>query len=220
MAFKIKHDCAVDIRGATTTTTLGTNGSIVLTDGTKTTTLNADGLNGKVYYQDQSLVVGTQYLPIVQATGSGYYNPVFDTLFSYNPGNNLLATSSIELTQSMTAILATGANSFSGKVLTIDANSQTFREFQFPISDDMTGFEINNRLTNGVYKIYISNDASVVGATSRTISSTLTGLLTNKTSFSDATIAVGDTWVLTVLVARFGTTAVYHNCISLKRYSS
>ena len=57
----MNYDCAVDILGATTTTTLGRDGTIVLTDGTKTTTVNTDGFNGKVYHTEQNLLAANCY---------------------------------------------------------------------------------------------------------------------------------------------------------------
>jgi hypothetical protein len=211
MAFKIKHECDVDIRGTTATTTLGKDGTIVIIDGAKTATVNTDGFNGKVFHSDQSGLAATCYPTIMGGpTGpTGYYTPAFDTNLSYNPYFNVLTVAGLQLSATVnTSTLSTAS-------LVIDGNFQTFREFQFVMTalqpDIITGFIMNNRRINGIYKTYISNTSGV----SKTINGTLTGQ-TNRTSFSTTPIANGETWILTNLVANFA--GVSMNCLSLERF--
>jgi len=98
--------------------------------------------------------------------------------------------------------------------LTLDADNLSKKGFRFSInSNNMIGLNVSNSLVNGVYKVNISNSG-----TSRTISSALNNTTgnANRTSYSTATIANGETWVMTIQVVNFSGTI--YNCVSLEKF--
>jgi hypothetical protein len=214
---QIKYPSAVNL--ATDYLTIDNTGSIVsqgtTTGSTKLATFSSAGFRGGLYVNDLPTSNNTYYLTFVQAvnTGgnySGYYPPTIDSAtLTYNPATNLLLVNGLQLSTSSNAI-----TSFTANYLTIEGNSASNREFSFPITADMTGLTISNRRTNGVYKVMITNSSGA----SRTISSALStnSSQPNKTSYATATIAVGDTWIMTIKVQNFAGTL--YNCVSLEKF--
>lgn len=191
--------------------TLTPNQIQIYTTSYNTQSITAQGFNGQVYHSDQPTTNQTYYLTFVQAinsgsTYSGYYPPCFDSAtLTYNPNTNLLLVNGLQLGTATNNI-----TSFTGGTLTLEANNASSREFNFPITANMTGLVMNNRRVNGTYKCNISNSSG----SSWTISSTLTG--SNKTSFTTATISVGQTLVMTIRTLSFAGTT--YNCVDLVPY--
>jgi uncharacterized protein (DUF2345 family) len=173
-----------------------------------TSLMTATGFRGAVYHTDQPTTNLTYYLTFVQSNGTtGYYPPCFDSAtLTYNPSTNLLLVNGLQLGTATNAI-----TTFTAGTLTIECNSASNREFSFPITADMTGLTLSNRRVNGTYKINITNSG-----TSRSISSSLSGASTNRTSYTTSTIASGETWIMTIKVANFNGTT--YNCVSLEKF--
>jgi hypothetical protein len=176
---------------------------------TASATMGSVGYRGNVYHTDNPTTNATYYLTFVQSAGvSGYYSPTFDSAtLTYNPSTNLMAVQGLQLSTSQVAPI-----SFTAGVLTIGCNDASQRNFAFPITANMTGLTLNNRRINGVYTIAIANTS----ASPWTISVALTGSAVNRTSYVVATVAVGDSWIMTVKVQQFG--ATIYNCVSLERF--
>jgi hypothetical protein len=197
---------------ATDFVSITNTGTITTKNATKTTTITPDGIQGGVYHTDQPTTAQTYYLSFVQSGGvSGYYLPCFDSAtLTYNPSTNLLLVNGLQLSTVSNAIV-----SFTANYLTIEGNSASSREFNFPITADMNGLTISNRRTNGVYKVMITNSSGAP----RTINSSLstTSLQPNRTSYNpSAVISVGDTWIMTIKVQNFAGTL--YNCVSLEKF--
>ena len=174
------------------------------------TTLDSNGLTAKVKSTAQDTLDATCSLSLLQGTTTGSYTPIFDSGLTYNPSANLLAVNALALsTTTLAPTFATG-------VLTIDCAFATTREYSYAITANITGLNLTNRRTNGTYKITFTNNS---GAT-RTINNTLTGIATNKSNFNppgNAAVAVGDFYVMTVLVLSAGGSDV--NFINLMKYA-
>ena len=159
---------------------------------------------------DQPTTNTTYYLTFVTATTGNQPTYVDSSTLTYNSSTNLLLVNGLQLGTATNAI-----TSFTANYLTIEGNSASNREFNFPITADMNGLTISNRRGNGVYKINITNSSGA----SRTINSVLTtnSSQPNKTSYSpSAVIAVGEFWVMTIKVLNFAGTI--YNCVSLEKF--
>jgi hypothetical protein len=177
---------------------------------TTASTLSATGYRGAVYHTDQPTTAQTYYLTFVQSGGaSGYYAPCFDSAtLTYNPNSNLLLVNGLQLSTT------TNTTTFAANSLTIDCNSASSREFNFPITAAMNGLNLTSRRVNGVYKVMITNSSGA----SQSINSALatTTSQPNRTSYISATIAVGETWIMTIKVQNFNGTN--YNCVSLEQF--
>jgi len=158
---------------------------------------------------DQPTTNTTYYLTFVTATSGNQPTYVDSSTLTYNSSTNLLLVNGLQLGTATNAI-----TSFTANYLTIEGNSASNREFNFPITADMNGLTISNRRGNGVYKINITNSSGA----SRTINSALStnSSQPNKTSYATATIAVGEFWVMTIKVLNFAGTL--YNCVSLEKF--
>jgi len=185
--------------------------SLILYDASQNpiTTLDSNGLTAKVKSTLQATLDATCSLSLIEGTTTGSYTPIFDSGLTYNPSTNLLSVSSLALSTSV------NTPSFATGVLTIDCAFASAREFSYAITANITGLNLTNRRTNGVYKIAITNNS---GAT-RTINSTLTGTSTNKTNYNppgNAGVVVGEFFVMTVQVLSAGGADV--NFVNLIKY--
>jgi hypothetical protein len=158
---------------------------------------------------DQPTTNTTYYLTFVTATSGNQPTYVDSSTLTYNSSTNLLLVNGLQLGT------ATNSVTFASNSLTIDCNSASSREFNFPITADMNGLNLTNRRTNGVYKVMITNTSGA----NRTINNTLatTTGQPNRTSYNpSAVISVGDTWIMTIKVQNFAGTQ--YNCVSLEKF--
>jgi hypothetical protein len=178
--------------------------------GIATSFLSSSGLDAKVFSTVQATLDATCSLSLLQGTDSGFYTPIFDSGLTYNPSTNLLSVGALALSTSVnTPTFATG-------VLTIDCAFASSREFSYAITANITGLNLTNRRSNGVYKITITNNSGA----SRTVSSSLSGNATNRTNYNppgNAPVAVGEFFVMTVQVLSAGGADV--NFVNLMKYA-
>jgi hypothetical protein len=206
------------------------NNSIILSNGTNTTTLNPTSITSTTFIgdlsgnattsttatnavnveiTDQPSTATTYYLTFVTGTTGNLPLNVDSSVLTYNSSTNLLLVNGLQLST------VTNTVTFASNTLTINCNSASNRDFTFPITADVNTLNLTNRRTNGIYKVNITNSSGA----NRTINNSLgtTTSQPNRTSYNpSAVISVGDTWVMTIKVLNFAGTQ--YNCVSLEKF--
>jgi len=193
------------------------------TPSTKLLTCNINGnCAGTATNANNILVADNQvsanyYVPFVSGT-SGQQAVYIDASspYQYNPVQNLLTVGTLALNTGTTGVtFSAGALS----AIVSSTGGQTTQEFKWvptTVVGTMTTFNITNRRSNGIYRIFIVNNTGV----SFTINGALlnTAGASNKTSFSNTTIANGSTWIMKIQVVDFNTGNAV-NAIDLTNYA-
>ena len=157
---------------------------------------------------------GTYYIPFTKTSGTSnkaLFQDDTTTPLSYDPSSNLISVSGLQLSTAFNTVSYT-FNGFN-YTLTIECNDASTREFVLDISGNMNQFETNNRRSNGIYKVYITNTSGA----SKTIAYPLvSGSGINTSWNTPQTIGVGENWILTIIVGKFGPDRI--NMLTLVRY--
>lgn len=182
---------------------------ITLTDGTLANEMTNSGFTTTF-----SIANATNYLAFVSDDVDGSILPIRKTTgISCNPSTNVI-TCGINLPTTISAVSTSGSPNV---VVTLNATSNTFREFSYsiPSGSSITGINISSSRMNGRYRIYLT--AQGVGGTLNKILSTTAGFNMYTSYVGNQSILAFTTYIVDIqVITPPGNPTAF--CVSLTKF--